>query len=576
MNIPNRTQTLAVVEESRRLTYSELRDRSARLAAHLQALGAGPETLIALCFPRSISFVVAAAGVVQSGAAYLPIDPGTPPDRIAALLSDSGVQIVLSAPQSAGLLPASGLTVITLDCLGNGVGFPAAPAGAAVFPADRLAYVIYTSGSTGAPKGVEVTHANLDHLVRWHNRAFAVTTDDRATLFASPGFDASVWEMWPYLAAGATLFVVPDPIRTVPANLQSWMLKEKISVSFVPTAIAERLLDLKWPSAQTSLRFLLTGADTLRRRPPAGLPFRFVNNYGPTECTVVATSGVVEPSGDSPHLPSIGRAIDGAVAEIREGELFVGGGGVARGYRNQPAQTAERFIADPLHGRMYRTGDLASLLPNGEIAFHGRADDQIKIRGFRVEPNEIVRALTHNPLVRESAVLLRDSSAGPRLVAYLVPNSATELSERGLQEGLRKILPDYMMPSLFVVVDHLPYTENGKLDRKALPDPSDSNTVRDAEFEAPESPLEQEVAGIVAELLQVEQVGVNDNFFFLGGHSLFGAQLVDRLNRVFGIELTLRSVFDHPSVAALSVRIEDSILERVESMSEDEAIRLPK
>lgn len=538
MNLPNHTAGIAVSEESRKLTYLELHNRASRLAAQLRSLGAGPETLIGLCVPRSISLVVGAVGIFKSGAAYLPIDPGSPSERMAAMLTDSQTRIVVATEPAAALLPHGDWQVITLDRDGNGAGFPEPAYADREFPADRLAYVIYTSGSTGTPKGVEVTHRNLDHLVRWHQQAFGVTKADHATLFTSPGFDASVWEMWPYLTNGARLHIPADSIRANPAALRDWMLKEKITVSFLPTALAERMLDLKWPSAQTSLRFLLTGADSLRRRPPAGLPFQFINNYGPTECTVVATSGVVLPRGlssdDDSQLPSIGRAIDGALIEIQDGELLIGGAGVGRGYRNQPALTAARFFQHPQHGRMYRTGDLAAVLPNGEIAFHGRSDDQIKIRGFRIEPNEIVRALAKNPLVRESAVALRGQlDLERRLIAYIVPNSATELSERGLQEGLRKLLPDYMIPSAFIMVNELPYTENGKLDRSALPEPSAINTIRDDEFEAPTNPLEDQVASIVCELLHLDRVGINDNFFLLGGHSLFGAQLVDGCSVIF-------------------------------------------
>ena len=569
MNIPTSASTFAVIDESRKLTYLELHDRAGRLAARLHALGAGPEALVGLCLPRSIPLVVSAVGVMKSGAAYLPLDPYLPSERMAALLADSGARIVVASEATAALLPKGDWQVITLNSEGHGADFPAALEAAPAFSTDRLAYVIYTSGSTGAPKGVEVTWANIEHLNRWHHRVFALGETDHGTLFASPGFDASVWEMWPYLAVGATLHITPDSIRTTPTALRDWMVKEKITISFLPTALAERMLDLKWPNQQTSLRFLLTGADTLRRRPPAGLPFQLINNYGPTECTVVATSGIVEP-GLEDGLPSIGRAIEGADIVIRDGELYIGGTGVARGYRNHPALTAERFIVDAVLGRMYRTGDLAETLPNGEIAFLGRADDQIKIRGFRIEPNEIVRGLARNPLVRESAVVLR----GERLVAYIVPNSATELSERGLQEGLRKILPDYMMPSVFVMVDSLAYTDNGKLDRKALPQPMPANIVRDDEFEAPSNALEERVAATVCELLRLDRVGASDNFFLLGGHSLFGAQLVDRINRDFEVELTLRSVFDYPTVAGLSSEIEEAILSRVESMSEEEAQRL--
>jgi amino acid adenylation domain-containing protein len=552
MNIPN-SQSLAIVSEKESITYADLHRRSASLAAHLRTKYKTPNPVVALRIPRSIDLVIGALAILDSGAAYLPIDPSTPQDRIDAMLSDAGLEITVTSRDIPQPDRENHPTHNDAD----------------------LAYVIYTSGSSGSPKGVEVTHANLSHLIRWHNRAFSVTAADHATLFSSPGFDASVWEMWPYLTQGATLHIPPDEIRTSPSALRDWMLKEKITISFLPTALAERMLDLKWPPAQTALRFLLTGADTLRRRPPQGLPFTFVNNYGPTECTVVSTSGIVK-SDPTNEIPSIGQPIDNAIIEILDnGELLIGGSGVARGYRNQPALTQEKFLDHPTHGRMYRTGDLASWLPNGDIAFHGRADDQIKIRGFRIEPNEIVRALSSNPMVRESAVLLRGPiDTEKRLIAYIVPNSATTLSERGLQETLRKSLPEYMMPAAFVLIDSLPYTENGKLDRNALPDPTPYNTIRDDAFEAPSNALEEKIAAIVSELLHTSAIGVEDNFFLLGGHSLLGAQLVDRLNRDFQVELTLRSVFDYPTVAGLASEIEAAILERIDSMSEEEAQRL--
>ena len=572
MNIPMHAG-IAVQTDSEGLTYAELAHRAGGLSARLRALGAGPETLVALYFPRSIAFVVGAVGIVKSGAAYLPIDPLAPSDRVSAMLADSGARIVVTSEQASKTLANSDREIVMLDEAGNGKNFPG-PLDEKEFPAHRLAYVIYTSGSTGEPKGVEITHANLEHLMRWHHRAFSVTAADHATLYANPGFDASVWEMWPYLVKGSALHIPSDSIRASPTALRDWMIREKITIGFLPTAVAERIVDLKWP-AQTSVRFLLTGADVLRRRPPAGLPFRLVNNYGPTECTVVATSGLVSADEEGDALPSIGTAIDGAMALIRDGELLIGGGGVARGYRNQPALTAERFISDPAHGRMYRTGDLASWLPNGEIAFGGRADDQIKVRGFRVEPNEIVRELAKIPTVRESAVVMRSwGEEEKRLVAYIVPNSSTDFSERGLQEALGKSLPEYMMPSAFVLVEALPYNENGKLDRNALPEPNDENTIRDGEFETPSNALEEKVAATLCELLRTDRVGTNDNFFFLGGHSLLGAQLVDRLNREFGVTLTLRSVFDFPTVAGLAGEIEALLTDMVESMSEEDAQRL--
>ena len=247
---------------------------------------------------------------------------------------------------------------------------------------------------------------------------------------------------------------------------------------------------------------------------------------------------------------------------------------IARGYRNRPDLTAERFLT--IGGRrFYKTGDLAQWLPDGQIAFLGRVDDQIKIRGFRIEPNEIAAALEGNPTVRSSAVIALDAGGGEmRLIAYIIPNAETQLTERGLQESLRKTLPDYMIPSAFVKVDYLPVTENGKLNRAALPEPTAENTIRDEEFVAPSTPLEEQVAAIVCELLRIDRVGIHDNFFLLGGHSLMGTQLIGRVNRAFGVDLTLRAVFDAPTVASLSETVEQTLLDKLSHMSEEEAQRL--
>jgi amino acid adenylation domain-containing protein len=571
------------------LSYGELEKRAIRLAQHLHSRGVGPEVVVAVLFPRSIALVVAELAILKAGGAYLPLDPGYPPDRLAFLLNDSKAPLILAPACTADTLPEGDWQVIGLDPEGRSALPDSPDLALPESKPEQLAYVIYTSGSTGQPKGVEVTNANLEHLVRWHQRQFQVTRADRATVLASPAFDASVWEIWPYLAAGASLYVADDCVRLVAGSLRDWLVKERISICFLPTALAEPMLDLRWPQ-ETSLRYLLTGADTLRRRPSKKLPFRFINNYGPTECTVVTTSGEVTPQSQGSGLPAIGRAIDDVqvhivdenlkpVASGETGQIYIGGVGVGRGYRNRPDLTAERFIPDPFSrvagGRLYKTGDLARFTASGEIDFLGRADEQIKIRGHRIEPNEIVNALNENPLVAASAVVASDSDQGEkRLVAYVVSASNVTFSPRGLQESLRSRLPDYMIPTVFVRIDELPLTRNGKIDRAALPEPTDENMVRDQQYVPPSSPVQEKLAQIAGELLKVERISMRDNFFLLGGHSLLGTQLVTRVNQLFGIDLGLREIFEAPTIEELALRVEEQVMQRIASMSEEDVRRL--
>jgi hypothetical protein len=332
------------------------------------------------------------------------------------------------------------------------------------------------------------------------------------------------------------------------------------------------------------LRVLLTGADTLHRRPSAGLPFKLVNNYGPTEGTVVATSGTVLPDGGG--APTIGRAIDNTqifivdekmrpVSEGKTGEIYIEGAGVARGYRNNPALTAEKFVRNPFGGsassRLYKTGDRGRFLPNGEIEFLGRLDDQIKIRGYRVEPNEIVQALNSHPGVQASVVRVEEDEAGAnRLLAYVVlsPNATVNASE--LRQSLLQQLPDYMVPATFVQLDALPLNASGKVDVAALPAPTGVNVIADDKFVGPRTSVEKRMAGILRPLLHVDRVSVKDNFFLLGGHSLLGTQLITKISESFGVELSLFSLFDHPTLEEMSLEVEKLILAKVEAMSEEE------
>ena len=561
-------QALALASESQSFTYAELENRANDLANHLQSLGVGPDVLVGICLDRSPEMVVAALAVLRAGGAYLPMDPTHPIARLQFMLGDAQLRVLLTQRQIAERLNSGDCTVVILDEI-DAPSNPREPK-AISLTTDSLAYAIYTSGSTGQAKAVQLTYKGLLNLIDWHRRAFSITSEDRASQVASFGFDAAVWEVWPYLTVGASVHFPNSDTRGSANNLRDWLVQQRITVSFVPTAMAESLIGLDWPT-ETSLRFLLTGADVLHRYPSDKLPFVLINNYGPTECTVVATSGAVLPQQASDERPTIGRPIDNVQIHILDesgepvpagelGELYIGGSGLARGYLNRPEQNAECFVANrfsELPGeRLYRTGDLGRYLPDGQIAFVGRVDEQVKIRGFRIEPNEIVTALNRHPGVSASAVITRaDNGAEKRLIAYIV-SSGMQLTRDALQEHLQTYLPDYMVPAVFVEIDSLPLNSSGKLDRTALPAPTSANSLGDHIYVAPRTEVEKRVVAILAELLGLEKVGIDDNFFFLGGHSLLGTQLIARIRNVFDVELSLRTVFDSPTAVELSDTIE--------------------
>jgi amino acid adenylation domain-containing protein len=570
------------------LTYAELDVRSNQLAQHLRSLGAGPDTLIGILLERSIDSVVSSLAVLKAGAAYLPLDPETPADRLAFMLRDSGVAAVVTSEELSGRSVMGSWNVVKIDTDREriagyfGRGFDQETRDAENSSAN-LAYVIYTSGSTGQPKGVEITRGGLQNLIDWHLRAFEVTNNDRASLLASLGFDAAVWELWPYLAAGASVHIPNEFVRTQVEPLRDWLVSEKITISFVATPLAELMMQLEWP-VSSSLRILLTGADTLHRRPPQGLPFTLVNNYGPTECTVVATSGVVAPAGVDSKQPSIGCAIDNTqiyildehmqpVSQGTSGELYLGGASLARGYRNRPELTAERFVHNRfLNGsgaeRLYRTGDRARMLANNEIEFLGRFDDQIKIRGYRIELDEVSSVLDSHPEVKASVVTVVGDGDDRRLIAYLVLAAESQASAGTFREYLQSRVPDYMIPAAFARMNALPLTTNGKVDRAALPKPN-GNILPEEEYAAPRTVVEQRLAELIAPLLRVERVGTNDNFFLLGGHSLLGTQLLTRISETFGVELSLLTIFDHPTLGGMSEEIEKLILEKLDSPDQE-------
>jgi len=601
---------LAVNAGSYSVNYHDLNVAANRLAHYLVNMGVGPDSIVGICLERSPEAVIAALAVFKAGGAYLPLDPAYPRERLALMLNDSQPRVVLTRHEVLPTLPDGDWRVVTLEDEQHRIDSFPTTAPLVLTQPDNLAYVIYTSGSTGEPKGVEITHNSLLNLINWHQEAFEITNADRASLLASVGFDASVWEAWPYLTAGASLHLPADEIKTSPELLRDWLVDEGITVSFLPTVLAERLMQMAWPF-RTSLRFLLTGADTLRRFPTTNLPFSVINNYGPTECTVVATSGVVTPGLDRETLPTIGKPIRNTtiylldakmqrVAPGDAGEIYIGGEGVARGYLNRPELTRERFVEDPFSReanaiewhrhladgpgitgetpvphRLYRTGDLARMLPNGEIAYVGRVDDQIKVMGYRIEPNEIIAVLNRHPEVETSVVVARDIDCSEKqLAAYVVLAQDSDLGADGVRDFLRRELPDYMVPSIFVRIDSLPLNQNGKVDRGALPAPDADNTLWEQEFTAPRTPLESKLAEMLSTLLGIDAVSVNDNFFLLGGHSLLGTQLIGQIRGVFGVDLALRSLFDSPTIAQLAFEVERLLQAKIAAMSEEEVEQL--
>ncbi|WP_338282824.1 amino acid adenylation domain-containing protein, partial [Corallococcus caeni] len=550
-----------------KLTYGELEARSNLLARHLRALGVGPEVRVGLCVERSPGMVVGMLAVLKAGGAYVPLDPAHPRERLAYLLEDARMPVVLTQRSLRDALPEGEAKVVCVDSDWERLVTPELLAPVA----GRLAYVIYTSGSTGRPKGVEVEHASLGNLVDWHQRAYAMTAADRTTQLAGLAFDASVWEIWPTLTSGASLHLPPDDVRTAPAELVHWLTERGITIAFLPTVLAEAVVTREWP-ATTALRTLLTGGDRLHRVEIARLPFQVVNHYGPTEGTVVSTAAIVRASTQAPPIGQPIANMRAYVLDARQrpvpigvgGELYIAGAGVTRGYLRRPALTAERFLPDAFTtepgSRLYRTGDRVRWLAEGTLEFLGRADDQVKLRGFRIEPGEIEQALALHPAVRECVVVVRDDvPGGRRLVAYVVGEGGAALETGAFASFLREHLPEYMVPSAFVALESLPLNTSGKVDRRALPAP-EAGASRTHRYVAPSTPTEALLAGLWAQVLGVPQVGTEDSFFELGGHSLLATQAMSRIRSAFGVELPLRALFEAPTVSGLARKVDAAVL----------------
>ncbi|KRP67731.1 non-ribosomal peptide synthetase [Pseudomonas orientalis] len=540
-------QAVAAVYQGRQLTYAQLNRQANALAHQLLAHGVQPDDRVAVLARRGLETLAGLLAVLKAGACYVPIDPAHPAERLNYLLHDSAPVAVLTQRDLLHRLPALDVPVLELDACSDRDA--ASNPQVAVMPS-HLAYVIYTSGSTGLPKGVMVEHHSVSNLVDWHCRAFDLHAGSHTASVAGFGFDAMAWEVWPALCVGATLHLPPahDGAEDIDALL-TWWRAQPLDVCFLPTPVAEYAFSQNL--AHPTLRTLLIGGDRLRGFNRAQT-FEVINNYGPTEASVVATSGRVV-AGQPLH---IGAPIANAFVYLLDaqqrpvpigvvGDLYVGGQGVARGYFNRHELTAERFLDDPFNGgRMYRSGDLARWLPDGNLEYLGRNDDQVKIRGVRIELGEIEAALATHPSIKTAVVEYREG----QLLAWFIAHHPVDIE--ALRGHLQASLPDYMLPAAYVRLEALPLTANGKLDRRALPAPTQAAFVT-RRYEAPNAGVETTLAQIWTELLQVQQVGRHDHFFELGGHSLLAVQLVQRM-REAGLQADVRVLFGQPTLAALA------------------------
>ncbi|MEO6238548.1 MAG: amino acid adenylation domain-containing protein [Vicinamibacterales bacterium] len=566
----------AVVFADQRVTYAELNRRANQLAHFLRSRGVGVDARVGVCLERSVEMVVGLLGILKAGGAYVPLDPAHPAERSSLVLADAGVELLLTQEKFRTHLPVSAARVICLDTQWPDVATFSEDDPPPTAGAENLAYVMYTSGSTGTPKGVSVTHRSVVRLVRETDYA-AFGPDEIFLQLAPMTFDASTFEVWGALLNGARLEIMPPGTVSL-SELASSLRQRAITTLWLTAGLFQQMVDSELDSLR-GLRQLLAGGDvlspahveTVLRELPA---CRLINGYGPTENATFTCTYQCEPNERFAGSVPIGVPIANTEVYVLDrglepvpigvaGSLYVGGDGLARGYLNDAALTAEKFIPHHLSSepgrRLYRTGDRARFLASGAIEFLGRADGQVKIRGYRVELGEIESVLARHPRVRECAVSVRGGSAADkRLVAYLVSRDASSLEPGELSAFLQTHLPGHMVPTQFVSVEQLPLTANGKVDRLALPDVALDRSAAAGAFVAPRTPAEELLAGIWATLLKLPEIGVNDNFFHLGGHSLIATRVMARVRDAFQVDLPLRRLFDAPTVAQLSAVIEQT------------------
>ncbi|AFZ17608.1 non-ribosomal peptide synthetase [Allocoleopsis franciscana] len=561
---------VAVVFENQQLTYRELNARANQLAHYLQELGVKPEVLVGICVERSLDMVIGLLGILKAGGAYVPLDPTYPPERLAFMLEDAQVPVLLTQFQLLETLPTHQAKVFCLDTDGEMLANRSQENPDSGATTDNLAYVIYTSGSTGTPKGAMNTHQGICNRLVWMQETYQLTIGDRILQKTPFSFDVSVWEFfWP-LMTGARLVVAKPGGHQDSAYLVKLIATEQITtLHFVPSMLQVFLEEPRLETCNGLKRVICSGEALpfeLTQRFFARLDAELHNLYGPTEAAIDVTFWQCQRQSERQTVP-IGRPIANTQIYILDshltptpigvpGELYIGGDGLARGYLNRPELTAEKFIPNPFGKaegrRLYKTGDLARYLPNGEIEFLGRIDHQVKVRGFRIELGEIEAALNQHPAVRETVVLAQEKVQGDkRLIAYIVTEQQLAPSINDLRRFLKEKLPEYMVPSVFVQLEALPLTPNGKIDRKVLPAPDTVRPELDKAFVAPRTPVETTLVEIWSQVLGVEQVGIYDNFFELGGDSILTIQIVARANQA-GLQLTPKQLFEYQNIADLA------------------------
>ncbi|MFQ5794192.1 MAG: amino acid adenylation domain-containing protein, partial [Candidatus Bipolaricaulia bacterium] len=554
---------VAVVYEDQQLTYRELNRRANQLAHHVRTLGVRPEVSVGMFMERSLELVVGLLGILKAGGVYVPFDPTYPKARLTLMLEDTQASVLLTQERLVKRLPECSAKIVCLDTDWGVIAQESVENPINEVTTDHLAYVIYTSGSTGTPKGVMVEHRGLRNLAEVQAQTLDVAEGSRVLQLVTFSFDASLWDVFMALLTGGTLYVATPESRLPGPALIQLLRDQAITTVTLPPSVLAALPAEELPALRT---ITVTGeacpADIVARWAPGR---RFFNGYGPTEATIGATIGACTADG---RKPTIGRPFANVNIYLLDahlqpvpigvpGELYIAGVSLARGYLNDPGLTAEKFIPNPFSDepgtRLYKTGDLARYRPDGQIEFLGRTDHQVKIRGFRIELEEIEAVLDQHPAVREAVVLTReDAPGGKRLVAYVVSNQEQAPMPGELRSFLKEKLPDYMVPSAFVMLDALPLTPNGKVDRRALPKPVRISPEVEKSFVAPRTPTEEKLAEIWAQVLGVEQVSIHDNFFELGGHSLLIPQLILRVREAFQMELPLRYLFEAPTVAELA------------------------
>ncbi len=598
-------EAVAVEYGRQQLSYGELDQRANQLAHYLRRHGVGLETRVGILLERSVEFIVALLGILKAGGAYVPLDGAYPKQRLQFMLEDAGVRLLLTS-QGQPEVATEETEIVYLDSVAERLAGESQDNPEMVTSAENLAYVMYTSGSTGQPKGVGVTHRAINRLVRNTNYV-QFHRGDRIAQTTNAAFDAATFEIWGALLNGACLVVLAKETVLSPLELKRAIAQQQISVMFLTTALFNQMAQ-SVPGAFASLRYLVFGgeaseAQSVKRVLEHGKPKHLLNGYGPTEATTFATWYEVDKVAAAARTLPIGRALansevwvldqQGQLAPVGVvGELYIGGDALAREYLGRPELTAETFLPHPYSSeagaRLYRTGDLVRYLCDGNLDFLKRKDKQVKVRGFRIEPEEIEAVLQEHPVIRESLVVVREDTPGDKLlVAYVVGDPESQGTNENqlisqLRDLVRERLPYYFIPSAFVVLDKLPLTLNGKVDRRALPAPNSGTSRDEKTFTPPRTPEEEKIAEIWSNVLDVKPIGVDDNFFDLGGHSLSATRVVTRIREAFDITLPLRLLFDSPTIAAIAEHVKNTreqcevgriaaMVEQLSHLSDEEA-----